>query len=135
MLDLENAQLMANRALARARELGIKVSVSIVDRSGRLVLTLRDDGAGFFTTDTSQAKAVAAAAFGKPTSELVKMRDANPFWTEVTGVLQGQALPTTGGVPIVSGTDVIGAIGIGGGAPDQDEDIASTALQVLEKAA
>lgn len=131
-ISLETAQHIANNALKAARVQELRVSVSIVDTSGRLVVTMRDTGAGFFTADTSKAKAVASAAFGKPTSELVALRGDNPFWSEVSSVLKGEALATTGGMPILDNSGhLTGAIGIGGGSPEQDESIAKEALKAI----
>ncbi|MCG8324763.1 MAG: heme-binding protein, partial [Thiotrichales bacterium] len=59
-LTLELAEKTGKAALARAAEMDRPMSVSVVDESGRLVYYSRADGAGFFTFDTSRAKAMAA---------------------------------------------------------------------------
>lgn len=120
-LTLEMAEKAVKAAQAKARELGTPMTVTVVDAAGRLVLTARGDGTGFFTPETSQAKAVAAAAFRRSTKEMVKAREASPaFWGNVAAVLGGQALPSTGAVPLLSDGAVIGAIGCGGGTSEQD---------------
>lgn len=124
-MTLAVAERAARAAFARAAELGLAMTVSVVDESGRLVLTLRGDGTGHFTTETSRAKAVAAAAFRRPTRDLVQMRETNAaFWTSVPAVSRGEMLPSTGAVPILRDGRVIGAIGCGGGSPEQDHDCA-----------
>jgi uncharacterized protein GlcG (DUF336 family) len=62
-LTLEVAEKAVKAAQAKAREQGTPMTVTVVDEAGRLVLSARGDGAGFFTPETSRAKAVAAAAF------------------------------------------------------------------------
>ncbi|MBI1396741.1 MAG: heme-binding protein [Betaproteobacteria bacterium] len=120
-MTLRLAERAASAALAKAAEMGVGMTVSIVDEAGRLVLTLRGDGTGFFTTDTSRAKAVAAVSFRRPTQELVALRESNAaFWSAVPAVARGEILPSTGGVPITREGRVIGAIGCGGGSPEQD---------------
>lgn len=128
-ITLKQSQNVAQNAFNVARELKLSIAVTVVDDSGRLVLTLRDDGAGFFTAETSKAKALAAVAFKKPTNELIALREQNPFWQEVATVLGGQVLPTAGGCPIIVEGTVIGGVGIGGGTPDQDQRIANEAAK------
>jgi uncharacterized protein GlcG (DUF336 family) len=120
-LTLEMAEKAVKAAQAKARELGTPMTATVVDEAGRLVLSARGDGTGFFTPETSRAKAVAAAAFRRSTKEMVRLRDSSPaFWSNVSAVLGGEALPSIGAVPVHSGGKLIGAIGCGGGTGEQD---------------
>jgi uncharacterized protein GlcG (DUF336 family) len=120
-LTLEKAERAVKAAQAKARELGAPMTVTVVDAGGRLVVSARGDGTGFFTPETSRAKAVAAAAFRRATKEMTNLRESAPaFWGNVASVLGGQALPSIGGVPVRSGGQVIGAVGCGGGTGEQD---------------
>src|ERR1700687_5389183 len=115
-MTLDIADRAARAALAKAAALSIAMTISVVDEAGRLVLTLRGDRTGFFTTETSRAKAVAAAAFRRSTRELVELHKTNPvFWASVPAVSRGELLPSTGAVPIAAAGRLIGAIGCGGG--------------------
>ena len=125
-MTLEIAERAARAALAKAAVMNVRLTVSVVDEAGRLVLTLKGDGTGFFTTDTSRAKAVAAVAFRRSTRELVEAQKTNPvFFGAVPALSRGDLLPSTGAVPILLGGRVIGAIGCGGGSPDEDHECAS----------
>lgn len=119
-LTLEMAERGARAALAKAAEMKKSMTVSIVDEGGRLVLTLRGDGTGFFTTETSRAKAVAAAAFKRATLDMAELHKSNPFWSHIPAITCGEALPTGGAVPIIANGRVIGGIGCGGGTPEED---------------
>ncbi len=120
-VTLEMAENAVKAAQAKARELGTPMSATVVDDAGRLVLSARGDGTGFFTPETSRAKAVAAAAFRRPTKDMANLWESAPaFWGNVAAVLGGEALPSIGGVPIISGGKVIGAVGCGGGTGEQD---------------
>jgi len=120
-ITLEIAERAVKAAQAKARELNTPMTVSVVDEAGRLVLCARGDGAGFFTPETSRAKAVAAAAFRRSTKEMGEMRQTSPaFWANLATVMQGQGLPSIGAVPLTSQGRVIGAIGCGGGTGEQD---------------
>ena len=88
-LTLEMAEQAWRAAQTCARELRAPMTVTIVDESGRLVLCARGDGTGFFTPETSRAKAVAAAAFLRSTTELAELAaKGSAFWqTVVIGVV------------------------------------------------
>lgn len=119
-LRLDMAERAARAALAKAAEMNKPMTVSIVDEAGRLVVTLRGDGTGFFTTETSRAKAVAAASFKRATMDMVELQKTNPFWSHIPAITGGEALPTGGAVPITLNGKVIGGIGCGGGTPEED---------------
>jgi uncharacterized protein GlcG (DUF336 family) len=119
------AERAAKAALAKAKALGTVMTASVVDESGRTVLIMRGDGAGFLSTETSKAKAMAAANFKKPTKELGEMAlKGSSFWAAAPAVLKGEVLPSIGAVPIAKGGKIIGAIGCGGGTGEQDHECA-----------
>ena len=130
-LTLALAERAARAAQAQAATLGIAVTVSVVDESGRLVLCMTGDGTGFLTTETSRAKAVAAAAFRTSTLKLAGLQTANPFWAAVPAISHGEALPTGGAAPILQGGKLLGGIGCGGGSPEQDQVCADAGAAAL----
>ena len=131
-LTLDMAERAAKAALAKAKAMGTVMTASVVDEAGRTVLVMRGDGAGFFSTETSRAKAVAAANFRKPTKELGEMAlKGSAFWAAVPAVLRGEILPSIGGVPITKGGKVIGAIGCGGGTGEQDDECAAAGAAAI----
>jgi glc operon protein GlcG len=132
-LTLEMAEQAVRVAQARARELGTPMTVSVVDEGGRLVLCARGDGTGFFTPETSRAKAVAAAAFRRSTTELAELAaKGSAFWKTVPVILEGQALPTPGGAPVLRAGRLIGAIGCGGGTGEQDQQCADAGAAAVK---
>jgi len=130
-MTLEMAETAVKAAQAKARALRAPMTVTVVDESGRLVLSARGDGTGFFSTETSRAKAMAAASFKKRTAELAELVAKGGFWSIVPTVLQGQILPTLGGSPIVRGGRVVGAIGCGGGTGEQDQECSDAGAAAL----
>lgn len=124
-MNLDTADRIARATLAKAKELGVAVTVSVVDEAGRLVLTMKGDGTGFLTPESSRAKAVAAAAYRKPTLDMARAHAGNPFWAGVPAMSRGEALPTGGAVPVFVGGRIIGAVGCGGGSPEEDHQCAA----------
>ena len=131
-MTLEIADRAARSALDKAAALKVAMTVTVVDEAGRLVLCARGDGTGFFTPETSRAKAMAAAAFRMSTADLAeRVQKGGPFWTHVGSAIPGQLLPSHGAVPIVVGGRVIGAIGCGGGTGEQDQECAAAGAAAL----
>ena len=131
-LTLAMAESAVKAAQARARELGTPMTVAVVDEGGRLVLCARGDATGFLTPETARAKAVAAAAFRKSTTELAEAAArGSAFWRTMPAVVPEPVLPTPGGAPIVRGGKVIGGIGCGGGTGEQDQQCADAGAGAL----
>jgi len=65
-LTLDMAERATKAAHAKAKALGTVMTVAVVDEAGRPVLIARGDGAGFLSTETARAKAVAAAERRRP---------------------------------------------------------------------
>lgn len=131
-LTLAMAESAVKAAQARARELGTPMTVAVVDEGGRLVLCARGDATGFLTPETARAKAVAAAAFRKSTTELAEAAArGSAFWRTMPAVVPEPVLPTPGGAPIVRGGKVIGGIGCGGGTGEQDQQCADAGAAAL----
>ena len=121
-MTLKLAETALRAAQDKAKALGSPMTVTVVDEAGRLVLAARGDGTGFFTPETSKAKAMAAAAFRRSNKDLAEMAAQGGFWAVMPTVLQGQVLPTLGATPITVGGAVVGAIGCGGGTGQQDQE-------------
>jgi uncharacterized protein GlcG (DUF336 family) len=131
-MTLDMAERAVRAARDKARALGTPMTITVVDEAGRLVLSSRGDGTGFFTPETSRAKAMAAAAFRMSTADLAeRVQKGGPFWTHMGSAIPGQLLPSHGAVPILVGGRVIGAIGCGGGTGEQDQECAAAGAAVL----
>jgi len=131
-LTLDMAERAAKAALAKAKAMDTVMTASVVDEAGRTVLVMRGDGAGFFSPQTSHAKAVAAANFRKSTKELGEAAlKGSSFWAAVPAALAGEILPSIGAVPITKAGRVIGAIGCGGGTGEQDDECAAAGAAAI----
>ena len=122
-LTLEGADRIIDGAIAKARELNIKVSVAVVDAGGRLLAFKRMDGAAWGSVYGSQGKAVASVAFGRASGELQE-RAGSPIIQGIAAAEGGHMIPSQGAVPIVRNGVIDGACGVGGGTAQQDEDCA-----------
>jgi uncharacterized protein GlcG (DUF336 family) len=117
---------MVEKAIEQAQELGIQVSVAIVDQHGNLVAFRRMEGAILASIKFSQGKALASATIPMPTADIAAMNANTPGLP--FGNVPGFVL-LKGGLPIFSESgQAMGAIGVAGGSGEQDELCAKAAL-------
>lgn len=118
----DRTDLMIQKAISKAEELGIKVSVAVVDSHGNLKAFKRMDGAILASVALSQGKAYTSAAVPMPTGDFAEINANTPG--HVLSNIPGFVL-LKGGIPIMSDSgEPIGAIGVGGGSGEQDEECA-----------
>ena len=129
-MTLEEAERVLQGAKAKALEMGLKVSVSVVDPRGDLVCMVRLDGAPWRTPAVSRGKARASACFGLSSDQLTD-RAATPVMQGVMLMEGGNLIPGQGALPITRVGELIGAIGASGGNLQEDEAVAQAGLDAL----
>jgi glc operon protein GlcG len=122
-LTLADAERYMSGAMAKAKQLGVRVSCAVVDEFGELVQVDRMDGASPMTVDIAEAKARTALNFRRPTSSLSSM-DPNVL-DSIKEVVKFTMLPIPGGVPIMVDGVAMAGVGVSGATGEQDEEIAS----------
>ena len=130
MLTLDQAVACIDRGIAKARELGFLVALAVVDEAGHLVACHRMDGALWVTPEIARAKANAAAAFRASTGDLESRFGGSRqlFAGNVAGLDNYQFVFGRGAVPLVQDGRIIGAVGVSGAVPaENDHIIADTA--------
>ena len=129
-LTLAEANQVVQAALEKAREMKIRISVAVCDTGGRLMAFNRMDGAIWASVYGSQGKAIASAAFARPSGEVAE-RAGTPIIQGIAAAEGGHMIPSQGAVPIMKGGVVEGACGVGGGTAQQDEDCAVAGVAKL----
>ena len=129
-LTLEEANRIVGGALAKARELNIKISAAVVDSGGRLVALQRMDNAIWASAYGCQGKAVASAGFGRASGEMAARAD-QPTPRGIAAAEGGHMIMGQGAVPIIRNGVVEGACGVGGGTSQEDEDCARAGVEQL----
>jgi len=122
-LTLSEANQVVHAAVTKAQEMNIRISVAVCDAGGRLVAFNRMDGAIWASAYGSQGKAVASVAFGRASGELQE-RAGSPIIQGIAAAEGGHMIVSQGAVPIIRNGIVEGAVGVGGGTAQQDEDCA-----------
>ena len=129
-VTLEEANRIAAGAIVKAEELGIKINVAVCDGGGRLVAFQRMTHAMWAGSFGSQGKAIASAAFGRPSGDLTE-RAIHPTLRGIVAAEGDHMMLGQGAVPIIRDGITIGACGVGGGTAEEDEDCARSGVALL----
>ncbi|MGW4053296.1 GlcG/HbpS family heme-binding protein [Streptomyces sp. NPDC004779] len=131
-LTTADAEVLIAAAGRAAEAAGATVSVTVLDAGGHLLAFRRDDRSVLISGETSTRKAYTALQLDAPTSELVELVKPDGPFHSLTTALDRPLLFIAGGVPVHRDGRLIGALGVGGGAPEQDHAFASAAVAELD---
>lgn len=120
VLTLDSARRIASAAEKEALRRGATVVIAVVDDGGHLVVLNRLDDTQVASVEVGIGKARTAAIFRRPS----KVFEDQIREGRVAALALPGATPLQGGIPIVVNGKTIGAIGVSGNTPQEDEDIA-----------
>lgn len=123
-VSLNDASLIIDGGLDHARGLRLKpITIAVLDAGGHLVAMKREDSSGILRPEIAHAKAWGALGMGAGSRALAKRAEHAPgFYAALASTSLGRMLPVPGGVLIRNaGHEVIGAVGVSGDLPDNDE--------------
>jgi uncharacterized protein GlcG (DUF336 family) len=118
-VSYDMALAMATTAIEQCRSRGFAVGVSVVDRGGHVLVTLRDHAAAHHTVELAQRKAYTSRVFRQTTRAFSQRLIDNPISAGL-GTTSG-VVASLGGLPIKVGQQTIGGIGVSG-APGGEND-------------
>jgi uncharacterized protein GlcG (DUF336 family) len=132
-MKLQEAQKVIESAMAKSQSMGVRMSIAVVDARADLVAVVRMDGVRCFAPDLARGKAMASALWGQPSAALAE-RANNPVHQTVNNLNGGRVVYGQGAVPIMRGSELIGAVGASGAKPEQDEEVAKAGAAALSAA-
>jgi uncharacterized protein GlcG (DUF336 family) len=126
-ISLRQAQAMTDRARGHAELIGVPMNIAVVDGGGHLLAFARMDGAILGSIDIALAKAKTSVLFNGPSENLWDYcKPGGP--APATEYTNGGLIPYAGGVAVHDGDGtLIGAVGVSGGLPVQDGEVARAA--------
>ncbi len=125
-INLEAARKVGDAAMAEAKKKGWNVTVAIVDNHGMLIWYQMQDDTQTSAAQLAIEKARTAATLRRPSKELEDIVAAGRV------SVMGLGLAIEGGLPILVGGKMIGAVGVSGMAAPQDGEIARAGLEALK---
>ena len=129
-IGLENARKVATAAVAEARKNNFTMAISVVDTAGNLVYFEKMDGTQTGSVNVSLEKARSAVLFKRPTKSFQDTVAQGGVGLRMLG-LPG-AVPVEGGIPLMEGGKIVGAIGASGGTSEQDGQCAQAGANVMK---
>jgi uncharacterized protein GlcG (DUF336 family) len=130
-LTIEDAEVLVAGARRAAEAAGVRISATVLDAGGHLLAFRRDDQAVLISGETSTRKAYTALQLDSATADLVDAVQPGGLFHTLPTALDRPLLFIAGGVPVRRDGRLIGAIGVGGGMPDQDHGFAVAAVESL----
>jgi uncharacterized protein GlcG (DUF336 family) len=126
-VTLDAAQAMIERARAHATRIGVPMNIAVTDGGGYLVAVARMDAAILGSIEIALAKAKTSVLFNGPSEKLWDFcKPGGP--APATEYTNGGLIPYAGGVALNDADGApIGAIGVSGGLPAQDGEVARAA--------
>jgi glc operon protein GlcG len=125
-LGLDRALAMVAAAREEAAKYGWPMCIAVVDPGGHLVALGRMDGAQTGGARIAEAKAATATGFKRPTMLFEEGLKSSVRYLGLSG-----ALPLGGGIPIVVDGEIVGGIGVSGGTPQEDHQVAQVGIDAL----
>lgn len=129
-ITLDQAEAAINAAKQKAQEMGLRMNIAVVDAGANLVAFGRMDGAWLGSADISMKKARTARYFDMPTGEIGKLSQPGGSLFNIEHS-NGGLITFPGGIPIMNGNDVIGAIGVSGSSVENDNTVAQAGVDAL----
>lgn len=124
VLTLGAAKKIAAAAEAEAIKRGSTVVIVVVDDGGHIIVLERLDDTQVASVEVGIGKARTAAIFRRPS----KVFEDQIREGRVAALALPGATPLQGGIPLTAAGKVIGAIGVSGNTPQEDEDIAKAGV-------
>jgi uncharacterized protein GlcG (DUF336 family) len=136
-LELAEARHMAQAALKKAQEIGVRESVCIVDEGGHPIVLERMDGGRITGPQIAWNKAFTASGHKRSTHLFTRPPEGPALpGNEAFGIqlsFEGRFAAFVGGYPIVVDGEVVGGIGLSGGNGEQDTACGVAGLRALQE--
>jgi uncharacterized protein GlcG (DUF336 family) len=127
-VSLAQADAVLSAALAESKKRDWKLNCAVVDSGANLVSFKRQDGAQLASIAIAEHKARAAVKYRRETKAL-----ENGVQNGATYLLTlDDVIASRGGIPLMEGGKIIGAIGCSGGTGSQDEVVAKAGVAAFK---
>lgn len=126
-IPLSLAMQAAQAAIDACAVKHVSVHVIVMDADANVRLLLIPEGARYDTLDGARGKGYTAAKTGEPTIDLMKRRGDNPS----TLPKDPRMVFLGGAVPIKIGSELVGVLSAGGGAPEVDAGCAQAGVDKI----
>jgi len=128
-IQLETATELIDAAESKAGDIDNPMVITVANSEGNLVAQHRMDGAWLASVSISRNKAYTAAALEMPTHELAEPSEPGNSLYGLQTTDDGRIVIFGGGYPLERDGEIVGTIGVSGGAVAQDREVAETGVE------
>lgn len=132
-LTLAEAKTISEACQKKAKEMGIPMTIAVVDAGANVVLLERMDGAMLASISIAEDKAYTAAATKFETGQLASIAQPGQIAYGLAGADHGRMIVFAGGIPLKVKDAVVGAVGVSGGLANQDHEVAQAGVDAFGK--
>jgi uncharacterized protein GlcG (DUF336 family) len=127
-LTLSAARAMIMAVEHVARDLGVAMSVAVIDSGDELVAFARMDAADLVTVRLAQDKAYTALVNRMPTRDLAPLAQPGAEFYGYDSLAGGRMVVFAGGMPLQRDAVLVGAVGVSGGSSEEDQQAVDAAV-------
>lgn len=124
MITLEEANRIISAAEEKAREIGVPMNIAVLDAGRNLKAFARMEDAWLGSIEISIDKAYTSTSFEMSTKDLATMAQPEQPLFGIHTTSNSRVVIFAGGIPIQRDGKVVCAVGVSGGTPDQDQQVA-----------
>ena len=128
MITLEDARRVVSAAEEKAREIGQPMDIAVLDAGRNLKSFARMDEAWLGSIEIAIDKAYTSTSFEMSTEDLASQAQPGQPLFGINTTSNSRVVIFAGGIPIERDGQVVGAVGVSGGTPDQDQQVAEAGV-------
>jgi uncharacterized protein GlcG (DUF336 family) len=128
-IPLSTAKELIEAAEQKAHDIDNPMVIAIANSEGNLIAQHRMDGAWLASVSISRNKAYTAAALEMPTHELAEPSEPGNSLYGLQSTDEGRIVIFGGGYPLERDDEIVGTIGVSGGAVSQDQEVAEAGVE------
>lgn len=131
-ITLNQSQLIAEAAKTKATEIGVPMNIAIVDEGANIKFFLRMDNAMLGSADIALKKARTSSLFNRDSGDIGRLSQSGGPLHDIEQT-NGGLVSFPGGIVIKNDAGkIIGAIGVSGGAVDEDYQVAAAGVAAID---
>ena len=128
MITLEAARRVVSAAEEKAREIGQPMDIAVLDGGRNLKSFARMDNAWLGSIEIAIDKAYTSTSFEMSTEDLASQAQPGQPLFGINTTNNSRVVIFAGGIPLQRDGQVVGAVGVSGGTPDQDQQVAEAGV-------
>ena len=131
-IGLSTATTVIEAAAEKAEEIDVPMCIAVVDSGTNLVGFRRMDGAILASITIAQDKGYSAVAMEMSTEEIGEVAQPNEPIFGINTTNDNRLIIFGGGVPLEEDGEIVGAVGVSGGSPEEDVTVAEAGVEAFE---